>query len=90
MGGDIYIDNEMLLVTDFVNLKIKSAQPFRYAHINRIYICLFIEVNAHKCTVFKKKICFQFDPNQNTVRPYVPKRKRRIPIKTETLLHVDN
>jgi hypothetical protein len=52
MGGDIHIDNETLLVIDFVNLNIKSAQPFRYAHINRIYICLFIEVNAHKCTVF--------------------------------------
>jgi hypothetical protein len=56
MRGDIYIDNETLLMTDFVNLKIKSVQPFRCAHINRIYICLFIEVNARKCTVFKKNM----------------------------------
>jgi hypothetical protein len=73
MGGDIHIDNETLLVTDFVNLKIKSAQSFRCAHINRIYICLFIEVNAHKCTIrSQSKYCTTVraetekeDPNQN-------------------------
>jgi hypothetical protein len=27
--GDVSIDSEPLLVTDFVNLKIKSAQSFR-------------------------------------------------------------
>jgi hypothetical protein len=61
LRGDVLIDNDALLVTDFVNLKIKSAQPFRYAHRNRLCVCVFIEVSAHTYisiyvyTVFLKK-----------------------------------
>jgi hypothetical protein len=60
--GDVLVDNEMLLVTDFVNLKIKSAQSFRYTHKNRVYVRMFIGVSVHTymriyvCTVFLKKI----------------------------------
>jgi hypothetical protein len=32
MRGDVPIDSETLLVTDFVNLKIKLAQSFKYTH----------------------------------------------------------
>jgi hypothetical protein len=32
MGGDVPIDSEALLMTDFVNLKIKLAQSFGDAH----------------------------------------------------------
>jgi hypothetical protein len=35
MRGDV--PYEMFLVTDFVNLKIKSTQSFRGAHRNRMY-----------------------------------------------------
>jgi hypothetical protein len=61
--GDVTIDSKTLfLITDFVNLKIKLTQSFRYAHKNRMYVCVFIMVTAHTCmsicvcTVFLKKI----------------------------------
>jgi hypothetical protein len=45
------VDSEMLLVTDFMNLKIKSARSFRGAHRNRMYIHMFIIVNARMSIV---------------------------------------
>jgi hypothetical protein len=41
--GDILIDNETLLVTDFVNLKIKPIQFFRSAYRGRICTHVFID-----------------------------------------------
>jgi hypothetical protein len=32
MEGDIPIDSEVFLVTDFINLKIKPGQSFKCAH----------------------------------------------------------
>jgi hypothetical protein len=61
VGGDVLVDSDMLLVTDFVNLKIKPAQSFGCAHRDMIYMCVFIGVSAHTCmsiyicTVFLKK-----------------------------------
>jgi hypothetical protein len=45
--GDVLIDSETLLVTDFVNFKIKPAQPFRYAHKDRMCVYAFIRLSAH-------------------------------------------
>jgi hypothetical protein len=60
MGGDtVFIDSDVLLVIDFVNLKIKSVQSFKCAHRDRT--CVFIRVIAHTyismciCTIFLKK-----------------------------------
>jgi hypothetical protein len=59
--GDISVDNETLLMMDFVNLKIKLAQSFRCAHKDKIYIHVFIGMSAHTfiniyiCTVFLNK-----------------------------------
>jgi hypothetical protein len=47
VGGDATVDSEVLLVTDFVNLKIKPAQSFRGAHRDKV--CVRV------CTVFLKK-----------------------------------
>jgi hypothetical protein len=49
LGGDVPVDNEALLITDFVNLKIKSAQSFGCAHMGRVCVCvcIFIGVSAH-------------------------------------------
>jgi hypothetical protein len=64
MGGDVPIDSETLLVTDFVNLKIKPAQSFGGAHKCKVYVRVFIRVNAracmsiYVCTVFLKKMGF--------------------------------
>jgi hypothetical protein len=60
-GGDVVIDSETLLVTDFVNLKIRLAQSFRVAHRNMMCVRVFIWMSAHTCmsicvyTVFLKK-----------------------------------
>jgi hypothetical protein len=35
------VDNETILVTDFVNLKIKSTQSFRDTHRGIIYMCVY-------------------------------------------------
>jgi hypothetical protein len=58
---DIFINSETLLMTDFINLKIKLVQSFRGNHKDVIRVYIFIEVNAHIyiniyiCTVFLKK-----------------------------------
>jgi hypothetical protein len=60
-GGNVPIDSEVHLVTDFVNLKIKSAQSFRCVNRGRVCVRVFIEVSArtcmsiYVCTVFLKK-----------------------------------
>jgi hypothetical protein len=41
--NDVSINNEMLLVIDFMNLKIKPTQLFECAHRGKMYICVFIE-----------------------------------------------
>jgi hypothetical protein len=61
VGGDVPVDSEALLVTDFINLKIKSVQSFEGAHKGRMYMHVFIWVSVHMCmsiyvcTVFLKK-----------------------------------
>jgi hypothetical protein len=61
VGGDVPVDSKVLLVTDFVNLKIKPTQSFRDAHRGRVCIRAFIRVSArtcmtiYVCTVFLKK-----------------------------------
>jgi hypothetical protein len=45
--GDIPVDSETFLVTDFVNLKIKPSQSFRDAHRDRMCMHVFIEVIIH-------------------------------------------
>jgi hypothetical protein len=62
VGGDVPVDNETLLVIDFVNLKIKPAQTFGDAHRGRLSVHVFIWINTHTCinicvcTVFLKKV----------------------------------
>jgi hypothetical protein len=61
VGGDVPVDSETLLVTDFVNLKIKLAQSFVGANMSRVYVHMFIGMSAHMCisiyicTMFLKK-----------------------------------
>jgi hypothetical protein len=43
---DVSVDSEILLVTDFVNLKIKSAQSFKYANRGRVYIHVSIDMST--------------------------------------------
>jgi hypothetical protein len=69
MRYDVPVDSETLLVTDFVNLKIKPAQSFGGAYMGRVCVCVFIWVSAHMCMsicicpVFLKKSLFPVDQN---------------------------
>jgi hypothetical protein len=60
-GGNVPVDSETLLMTDFMNLKIKPAQSFGGAHRGRVYVRVFIWVSDHTCmsicvcVVFLKK-----------------------------------
>jgi hypothetical protein len=38
VGDNVLIDNEALLMIDFVNLKIKSTQSFRGAHMDIVEV----------------------------------------------------
>jgi hypothetical protein len=44
---DVTVDNDALLMTEFMNLKIKLAQSFKSAHRDMMYMYRFIEINAH-------------------------------------------
>jgi hypothetical protein len=55
---DVPVDSEVLLVTDFVNLKIKPAQFFRCAHRGRVCVLIFIEVSARTCMSILFVLCF--------------------------------
>jgi hypothetical protein len=61
MKDDVPVDSETLLMTDFVNLKIKPAQSFKNAHRDRMCVHVFIVLNArmcmniYVCIVFLKK-----------------------------------
>jgi hypothetical protein len=64
VGGDVPVDSDVILVTNFVNFKIKPAQSFKCAHKGRVCVCVFIGMRARTCmiicvcTVFlKKKSC---------------------------------
>jgi hypothetical protein len=43
------VDSETLLLTDFMNLKIKVDSIFQCAHRNKIYIHIFIRLSHRKC-----------------------------------------
>jgi hypothetical protein len=44
---DVSVDSEMLLLTDFMNLKIKLTQTFRYDHRAKMCVYLFIEMSVY-------------------------------------------
>jgi hypothetical protein len=60
--GNVPVDSDTLLVTDFVNLKIKPIQSFGGAHRGKMYIRIFIGVDDYTCmniciyTVFQKNM----------------------------------
>jgi hypothetical protein len=49
VGGDVPIDSNVLLMTDFVNLKIKPTQSFECSHRGRVCVPVFIELSARTC-----------------------------------------
>jgi hypothetical protein len=49
VGGDVPVNSEVLLVTDFVNLKIKLTQSFICAHKSRVCVHVFIGISARMC-----------------------------------------
>jgi hypothetical protein len=69
------VDNEALLVTDFVNLKIQSAQSFKDTHRSNVCVCIHRDKYSYiyilVSTVFLKKpyhhthLSNQEEPHQN-------------------------
>jgi hypothetical protein len=53
VGDDVSVDSKSLLVTDFINLKIKPTQSFRCARKDRMCVYVFIVVSAY----IYKNIC---------------------------------
>jgi hypothetical protein len=53
VGVDIFVDNKMFLVIDFINLKIKSAQSLKDAHNNRV--CMYVYMS--ECYYVYKYLC---------------------------------
>jgi hypothetical protein len=49
VGDDVSVDSEALLVINFMNLKIKSAQSFEGAHRSKVCVRVFIGMCAHIC-----------------------------------------
>jgi hypothetical protein len=45
---DVFVDNDVFLVTDFINFKTKVAQFFKDVYKDRVYIHIFIKVSTHR------------------------------------------
>jgi hypothetical protein len=43
---DVIVDNDMFLVIDFMNLKIKPAQSFGGGHRDKVCVRIFIGMSA--------------------------------------------
>jgi hypothetical protein len=65
VGGDVSINSEAFLVTDFVNLKIKPTQSFRRAHRNRVYVRVLVSdricMSIYVYSVFLKKTMVEIE-----------------------------
>jgi hypothetical protein len=46
---DVSVDSEMLLIIDFVNLKIKSIQSFRCANRGKVCVRVFVSMSDRMC-----------------------------------------
>jgi hypothetical protein len=66
--GDVPVDNEALLVTDFVNLNIKLAQSFRCAYRGRVCVRMFIGVSARTCCI-TQSFCVPFNSSHQHMLP---------------------
>jgi hypothetical protein len=60
VGGDVSIDSKVLLLTDFINLKIKLTQLFKINHKGMIYMCIFIRISDHTCMIICVYLVFVF------------------------------
>jgi hypothetical protein len=47
VGGDVSVNRETFLMTDFVNFKIKLIQFFKCAHRSRVCVRVFIGVSSY-------------------------------------------
>jgi hypothetical protein len=56
--GDVLVDSETLLMTDFVNLKIKLVQSFRNIYRGRLCVRVFTGLSAH--TYINIYVCMGF------------------------------
>jgi hypothetical protein len=48
---DVLIDNDVFLMIDFINLKIKPAQSFGGAHRDKVCVHIFIGMSDRNCMI---------------------------------------
>jgi hypothetical protein len=86
-------DSEALLVTEFVNLKIKSTQFFKGAHRGRICVrafigmCAYTYISIYICTVFLKKSSSFLS---NPANPGLLGNNRTMPKDFQLVLYYEN
>jgi hypothetical protein len=61
MRNDVFIDSEILLMIDFVNLKIKPTQSFKNAHRGNAYVCVHRSEYSY---MYKFILCLKKISNQ--------------------------
>jgi hypothetical protein len=74
--GDVPVNSDALLVTDFMNLKIKPAQSFRGAHRGRV--CVRVCVHRGECSYVYEYLHL-----------YCVSKKRRVKMNEELSCHVN-
>jgi hypothetical protein len=47
VGANVPIHSETFLMTDFMNLKIKPTQSFKFDHRDKLCVHIFIKMSAH-------------------------------------------
>jgi hypothetical protein len=67
VDGDVPVDSEALLVTDFVNHKIKPAQSFRCAHRGRV--CVRVCVHRDECSYVYEYLCLYCVSKKRALNP---------------------
>jgi hypothetical protein len=53
--GNVPVDSEAFLVTDFINLKIKPDHSFRGAHRGRV--CVRVYIHRGECSYVYEYLC---------------------------------
>jgi hypothetical protein len=66
VGDDVPVDSKSFLVTDLVNLKMKSVKSFRCAYRSRVCVCVFIGVSTHTC--MNIYVCIVFLKQKNNAK----------------------
>jgi hypothetical protein len=73
--GDVPVDSEPLLVTDFMNLNIKSVQYFKCAHKGMMCVCVYMGeysyIYKYMCLYYVLKKWRKYIPNDKKATRHI-------------------